>query len=244
MVNYPTSSSVAVIQARVLLNRILRKYHSATAAGKAAIAQQFIWFTSTNTRSKDAADYPATNDPSAQAARVDIAALSRHYHSQVLAIRNELLPTVAAAVLSVGGVIPPVSGTVNTSPTPLPDAAGRIHLNVRDRILDLDSAASVAWISTGDELSGAVLGVTGEHYTVTPKSTSFTVTAYIASIDGAEMTTTWTIPAATTLDVQDNMQDRVYPTFPASTLKALTKTQLVQLATGVKTLAELQGATS
>lgn len=234
MVNYPATSSVAVQSARAHLNRVLKVYNSAGAAGKLAIAEQFTHFAYNDELSKHEHLFPTSAEPAAHAVRRDIAELARHMHRQGKAARIGIAEQCEAAVLSVGGALLPVVGASATPTAPAPDADGKVTLSLLDAVPTLANVFFVNWTIDSIPLSGT----SGDRIRVTPKALPQLVWAEVWGMDGSNIAISWTVPAAVAV-----MEAGVAPaTFAKDDIKGLSKAALLQLLTGEKTLDELTAA--
>lgn len=232
MVNYPATTSQAAAHSRVFLNRILRVFNSAGAAGKLAVAEQFIHFAYNDEDGKDDANYPSSAEPAAHAVRGDIANLSRYMHRQGDEVRTAIAQQCEAAVLSVGGALLPVVGLSDEGNTaPAADADGKVTLDIKALQPTLANVFFVNWSVNGVKQ----VGWSGDRIRVTPGEFPIFIHAEVHGMDGSNIAISWTVPAVVAA------MEASATAYAKEDIKGLSKAELLQLLTGEKTLADLTG---
>lgn len=190
MINYPATSSVAAQSVRPLLTRIARVFTAASAAGKTAIAAQFIYATTHPLSCLNVMDYPPATDPSAQAIRKDLINIMRMLHMATPGNRLAIAAQMKAAILAVGGAPIAIAGAGGAAVLPAIDAAGKYQLDTAQVGAPITGAAYVDWYVNDRPAPGAGKDI----LSIAPSPIPQEVRAVSADLLGAVREVTWAIP--------------------------------------------------
>lgn len=186
MIDFPTTSSVAVQAVRPLLRRIARVYKSA-GTGQWDIDDQLLFMGYNAEHALDVRMYPAATHPSAQAVRKDILDLARMLHRASDSNRLGIAAQINAMMAYLGAPFDDIHGTSGAGSTPPITAEGKYKLALHS---SADNIGYVNWFIN----SVPVPGVSARELLIAPTDYPQLVWAEVYSLNGTNLGVSWTIP--------------------------------------------------
>lgn len=205
MINFPTTSSVAVADVRPLLNRVVRIYKSAGVDGQIAISDQTAWL---GWGIRDVMQWPPAVHPSAQAVRKDLLELVRRLTNAEFENRRGIAEQIKAAWESVGIPVKTMSGASGVGVVG-PVVDGKVTCHINDGPGEFGNISYVNWTIDSVPVDASAVAIN-----VPVKDTPTLVWAAVYDLHGNNYAVSWTIPPmnSTLLTLTPAVGDATHPT--------------------------------